>query len=91
MKIELTKKQMEAIDFEKKLIVDNEEWIYVCQDGERIEDENGSFSNHIYKRSSDNKFFRVPMVYYKRDDDDGDYSYEIDMKNNIAYEIETNY
>jgi len=39
MKIELTKEQMEAIDNESKLIVDNEEWEYVEQDGKFVEDD----------------------------------------------------
>jgi len=48
MKIELTNEQMQAIDNESKLIVDNEEWEYVEQDGESEEDEHGRHYSHIY-------------------------------------------
>ena len=86
MKIELTKEQMQAIKDESKLIVDNEEWEYVEQDGESEEDEHGRHYSHIYMRMSDRKCFRVNLFYirygYK------DYGFESDSQENVAYEVE---
>jgi hypothetical protein len=86
MKLELTKEQMRDIHEENELIVDGEEWEYVCQDGESEEDEHGRYYSHIYKRPSDNKYFCINIFYcrygYK------DYGYESDMQDNFAYEVE---
>jgi len=86
MKIELTREQMQAIKDESKLIVDNEEWEYVEQDGEEEEDEKGRYYSHIYKRPSDGKCFRVNLFYirygYK------DYGFESNSQENVAYEVE---
>jgi len=86
MKIELTNEQMKAIKDESDLIVNNEEWEYVEQDGEEEEDERGRYYSHIYMRPSDGKCFRVNLFYirygYK------DYGFESDSQENVAYEVE---
>jgi len=86
MKIELTREQMEAIKKESALIVDNEEWEYVEQDGEETEDEHGRYCSHIYMRMSDRKCFRINLFYirygYK------DYGFEGDSQDCMAYEVE---
>ena len=51
MKINLTDEQMRAVSDECNLVVDNEEWEYIEQDGEREEDEQGRYYSHIYKRT----------------------------------------
>jgi len=86
MKIELTREQMESIKKESALIVNNEEWEYVEQDGEETEDEHGRYYSHIFMRMSDRKCFRINLFYirygYK------DYGFESDSQENVAYEVE---
>ena len=86
MKINLTDEQMRAVSDECNLVVDNEEWEHIEQDGEKEEDEQGRYYSHIYKRPSDGKFFRINIFYcrygYK------DYGYEDYMQDNYAYEVE---
>jgi len=86
MKIELTREQMKSIKKESALIVDNEEWEYVEQDGEEEEDEHGRYYSHIYMRISDRKCFRINLFYirygYK------DYGFESDSQDCVAYEVE---
>jgi len=65
MKIELSREQMQAIKDEIKLIVNNEEWEYVEQDGESEEDEHGRHYSHIYMRPSDRKCFRINLFYIR--------------------------
>lgn len=85
LKIELTKEQMMSVKNEDFPNVDGEEWEFECIDGEE-EDEQGKYYYCIYKRPSDNKYFRVSIFYcrygYK------DYGYESDRQDNIAYEVE---
>lgn len=86
MRIKLEDGQMRAIKDESDLVVNGEIWEYVCQDGEREEDENGRYYTHIFKRPSDGKFFRITIFYcrysYK------DYGYENYLQDMTAYEVE---
>jgi len=86
MIIELTSQHMEDIDSGKKLIVDNEEWQYVCQDGETEIDENGKSYRFIYRRLSDDKLFRVTNYLCRYGYED--YGFEVEYQDCNAYEVE---
>lgn len=86
MKIELTSQHMQDIDNGKKLIIDNEEWQYVCQDGETEMDDNGKSYRFIYRRLSDGKLFRITNYLCRYGYED--YGFEDSLQDCMAYEVE---
>ena len=77
---------MQDIDSGKKLIIDNEEWQYVCQDGETEIDENGKSYRFIYRRLSDDKLFRITNYLCRYGYED--YGFEDGSQDCNAYEVE---
>jgi len=86
MIIELTSQHMQDIDSGRKLIIDNEEWQYVCQDGETKIDENGKSYRFIYRRLSDDKLFRITNYLCRFGYED--YGFEDGSQDCNAYEVE---
>ena len=86
MKIELTISQMEAIEEGRGLNIDNEKWILIDQDSEYAMDENGKYIEYIYKRSSDERFFRIVLCLGRYGYED--YGFEFGSQDRFAYEVE---
>jgi hypothetical protein len=85
MKIDLTKEQMRAIHDEDDLVIDNEIWDYECEE-DNGENRDGRYRTYIYKRPSDNKYFKINLFYCRYGYDD--YGYEDYMQDKTAYEVE---
>lgn len=80
MKVYLTEEQLEAIRNGDDLIIDGEKWELVDEfyrdtiDGDRVD-------TYIFKRPSDNRFFRINLFYLDGDD------YREHLQDNYAYEV----
>jgi len=86
MKIELTMSQMEAIEEGRGLTIDNEKWKLIDQDNEYGMDENGKYLEYIYKRPSDERFFRIVLCLGRYGYED--YGFEFGSQDRFAYEVE---
>lgn len=77
---DLSEEQLEAIRNGDDLIIDGEKWELVDEfyrdtiDGDRVD-------TYIFKRPSDNRFFRINLFYLDGDD------YREHLQDNYAYEV----
>lgn len=85
MKIDLTENQILDVAKGNKLVVDGELWEFISEE-ESDMDDNGKYSDIIYRQPSTGKFFEITLFYLRYGYED--YGFESYMQCNKAIEVE---